>query len=46
MEIKIFEILNAGGNLATMALLYVMWKFDRRLLKIEIKSNHQNNIEE
>ena len=39
MEIKIFEILNAGGNLATMALLYVMWKFDRRLLKVEIISN-------
>lgn len=34
------ELLSAGGDLATMALLFVMWKFDRRLLSLEIKMLH------
>lgn len=29
-------MLSAGGDLATIALVIVMWKFDRRLLRIEI----------
>ena len=28
--------LQAGGNVAMMALLFVMWRFDRRLLKLEL----------
>jgi len=34
---EIFTLLSAGGDVATMALLYVMWRFDRRLLTLEIK---------
>lgn len=33
--LEIFEWLNAGGNLAMMALVYIMWKFDRRLVRME-----------
>lgn len=40
MEIKLIEMLAAGGDLATMALLFVMWRFDRRLLAIEIAQAH------
>lgn len=29
------ELLNAGGNLAMIGLFFLMWKFDRRLVKIE-----------
>lgn len=35
MEADILKLLDAGGNLATIGLLLVMWKFDRRLVKIE-----------
>ena len=31
------EILSSGGDIATIALVYVMWKFDRRLLIMETK---------
>lgn len=34
-------MLNAGGDLATIALLFVMWKFDRRLLSLEIQGQHR-----
>lgn len=37
MELKIIEMLSAGGDIATIALFFLMWKFDRRLLKIETK---------
>ncbi len=32
----LFEVLSAGGDVATMALLYIMWRFDRRLLRLEV----------
>lgn len=35
--IEVLELLAAGGDLATMALVYIMWRFDRRLLVIELK---------
>ncbi len=31
------DILSAGGDTATILLLWVMWKFDRRLLRMETK---------
>lgn len=31
----LFDLLDAGGSAAMIALLLVMWRFDRRLLKIE-----------
>ena len=34
-EIALFDWLNAGGNLALFALVYIMWKFDRRLVVLE-----------
>jgi hypothetical protein len=36
MEIPLLEYLAAGGDLATLALIYIFWKFDRRLLRIEL----------
>ncbi len=29
------SLLQAGGNLAMIGLFFLMWKFDRRLVKIE-----------
>jgi|GEM_PF-4744812 len=31
------ELLGVGGDAATIILLFVFWKFDRRLLRLEIK---------
>lgn len=36
LDSGILSMLSAGGDLATIALVIVMWKFDRRLLRIEI----------
>ena len=33
---SILKILDAGGNAAMIALFFLMWRFDRRLLKMEI----------
>ncbi len=32
----LFQILGAGGDAAMIALFFFMWKFDRRLFKIEL----------
>lgn len=32
---ELIELLSAGGDLSTMALLYVAWKFDKRLSHLE-----------
>ena len=37
MELSAIELIGAGGDVSMMALFFLMWKFDRRLLKIEIK---------
>jgi len=31
----LLQLLSAGGDVATIALLVIMWRFDRRLLRIE-----------
>jgi len=31
----ILQLLSAGGDVATIGLLAIMWRFDRRLLRIE-----------
>ena len=36
MELKLIEFLGAGGDLATIALLFIMWRFDRRLYALEL----------
>ncbi|MHC8493628.1 hypothetical protein ACTU44_13075 [Thalassospira sp. SM2505] len=33
----LFTLLQGGGDLATIALLIVFWKLDRRLLAVELK---------
>jgi hypothetical protein len=40
MEGGLLDLLAAGGNTAMMGLLVIMWRFDRRILKIE--QNIQN----
>ncbi len=32
----LFTVLGAGGDAAMIALFFLMWRFDRRLLKIEL----------
>lgn len=36
MELQLVQMLSAGGDLATIALFFLMWRFDRRLLMIEL----------
>lgn len=36
-EIDLFTILQGGGDVATIALVGIIWKLDRRLLAVEIK---------
>jgi len=31
------ELLGMGGDAATVALVWALWKFDRRLLRLELK---------
>ena len=35
MDFEVFKLLDAGGNLALFALVYIMWKFNERLVKLE-----------
>jgi len=35
IEASFLKALSAGGDIATIALLAIMWRFDRRLLRIE-----------
>lgn len=30
------ELLSASGDAATIGLLYIMWRFDRRMLSLEV----------
>ncbi len=32
---ELVELLSAGGDLSTMALLYVAWRFDKRVSHLE-----------
>ena len=41
MELSILDLLAAGGNLSMMALVLIMWKFDRRLVVIETTLKNQ-----
>lgn len=42
MELQaLLTALQAGGNAAMIALFFLMWKFDRRLLKIETRMSMQ-----
>lgn len=43
MEFSLLDLLSAGGNTAMMALLFVMWRFDRRLLLIETTMNNSSS---
>lgn len=36
MEFEVFKLLGAGGNIAIISLVFIMWRFDRRLVKIEL----------
>jgi hypothetical protein len=37
MELEFFKVLGAGGDLATIAVFFALWKFDRRLFRLELK---------
>lgn len=34
---EFLQALSAGGDMATIALVVVLWRFDRRILRIETK---------
>jgi len=36
MDFSFFNILAAGGDAATIVLVWALWKFDRRILRLEI----------
>jgi len=41
--VDILAVLAAGGDMATLAIFYILWKTDRRLLTLEL--NHKQHIE-
>jgi len=47
MDASILKLLAASGDTASIVLVWVMWKFDRRLLKLEfgIGGEHGNKKE-
>lgn len=40
MDVSILEMIAAGGDVATMAFLLVLWRLDRRLVVIETTLLH------
>jgi hypothetical protein len=40
LEIAIRDVLSGMGDLAAVALVFVMWKFDRRLVRMETLIGH------
>lgn len=36
MELGLLQALSAGGDLATIALVVILWKLDRRVLVLEL----------
>ena len=36
MEFELLKMLSAGGDLATIAVMYALWRMDRRLLALEL----------
>ena len=36
MELGLLDMLAAGGDVATIAVMYLLWRFDRRLLRMEL----------
>lgn len=42
MDWGVFQVFAAGGDLASYALLYIVWRFDRRLLKLELNSKKED----
>lgn len=42
----VLSIISAGGDMALVALVWIMWRFDRRLLTVELSLlNHINDEE-
>lgn len=41
----LLQALAAGGDIATMALVAVLWRFDRRILRIEDFLKHKLKFE-
>ena len=39
---EIFTLLSALGDIASMALVAVLWSFDRRILRIETRLEEKN----
>ena len=37
---ELLTLLDAGGNVAMIGLLFIMWKFDRRLFALELHIQH------
>jgi len=37
MEFELLKLLSAGGDLGIFVLIYFLWKFDRRVVRLEEK---------
>ncbi|MFN6941963.1 MAG: hypothetical protein ACK4OG_08170 [Parvibaculum sp.] len=35
-ELELLQLLSAGGDMATIAVMYALWRMDRRLLTLEL----------
>jgi len=36
MELELLNMLSAGGDVATMALVYFIWRLERRIYRVEL----------
>lgn len=37
MDFSLFQAINAGGSLATMAIAFMFWRLEKRLTILEVK---------
>jgi len=38
----VLTALSAGGNMAMIAMVFIMWRMDRRILRLEVWQKHHN----
>ena len=44
MEFEALKILSAGGDLGILVLIYFLWKFDRRIVRVEENIKHNTSL--
>jgi hypothetical protein len=41
VELEVFNILSAGGDMATAFIAYAIWKLDRRVYALEMRADEK-----